>query len=234
MKNYPFHTAYTKARELYGIELKPDQFETLGLIAWDKIGNKKHRLYRYIANPLQNAEGTWYVDLPCNADILESITADYEDYQKTSPAHASGDSQSAWVEDYVESRKFNTSFMYSPGKFIKYFREDNRLYLADKFDTVSIVYKGVILDQDGLPSLNEKELDAIAVFCAYSILLKQGIMTRDANTINLSQMLEQKWKLMCTQARVPDYMNQNELDEVLNVATSWDRKRFGKSFKAVR
>jgi hypothetical protein len=27
-------------RELYGVELTPDQFETMGLIAWEKIGNK--------------------------------------------------------------------------------------------------------------------------------------------------------------------------------------------------
>jgi hypothetical protein len=33
---------------------------------------------------------------------------------------------------------------------------------------------------------------------------------------------------------VPSYINQNEMDEILNVATSWDRKRFGRSFKPVR
>jgi hypothetical protein len=33
MKNYPFKTAYTQAREMYGLVLNPDEFETLGLIA---------------------------------------------------------------------------------------------------------------------------------------------------------------------------------------------------------
>ena len=33
MAQYNFNTAYTQARELYGLELKDDQFETLGLIA---------------------------------------------------------------------------------------------------------------------------------------------------------------------------------------------------------
>jgi hypothetical protein len=33
MKEYPFYTAYTQARELYGLEMKPDDFETVGLIA---------------------------------------------------------------------------------------------------------------------------------------------------------------------------------------------------------
>jgi hypothetical protein len=33
MAQYSFKTAYTQARELYGLELNPDEFETIGLIA---------------------------------------------------------------------------------------------------------------------------------------------------------------------------------------------------------
>ena len=41
MKRYPFHTAYTQARDFYGVELTPIDFENIGLVAWDKIGNKE-------------------------------------------------------------------------------------------------------------------------------------------------------------------------------------------------
>jgi hypothetical protein len=105
--------------------------------------------------------------------------------------------------------------------------------LADKFNEVIILYKGFVADEDGLPFLNAKEVDAIAAFCSYSNLFKAGIVTRDSATLQLSQLMEQKWKNLCTQARVPEYLNQNEMDEILNVATSWDRKRFGKSFKPI-
>lgn len=40
--------------------------------------------------------------------------------------------------------------------------------------------------------------------------------------------------MKCTQARVPEYINQNEMDQILNASTSWDRKRYGRSFKSVR
>jgi hypothetical protein len=30
---YSFNTAYTQARELYGVELNPDEFETIGMTA---------------------------------------------------------------------------------------------------------------------------------------------------------------------------------------------------------
>lgn len=33
MSEYSFNTAYTQARELYGVEVNPDEFETLGMIA---------------------------------------------------------------------------------------------------------------------------------------------------------------------------------------------------------
>ena len=33
MQRFPFHTAYTQTRELYGLELNPDEFESLGLTA---------------------------------------------------------------------------------------------------------------------------------------------------------------------------------------------------------
>ena len=50
---FSFNTAYTQARELYGLELNPDEFETLGIIAWDRIGNRQYKLYKYQVQPLQ-------------------------------------------------------------------------------------------------------------------------------------------------------------------------------------
>jgi hypothetical protein len=234
MKYYPFNTAYTQMRLLYGLELPPDEFESLGLIAWDKIGNKQYKWYKYQAEPTKNEYGEYYIDLPCNCDFIEAVTADYEDYQKTTPTTLAGNNQNGWIEGYVETRKYNTGFGYSSGKFIKYTREGNTLHLSDKFNMVNVLYKGVIVDDEGLPSLNERELDAIAVFCAQADYFKKGLIARDSNTIQMSQLLEQSWLKKCTQARVPDYLNQNEMDEVLNVGASWDRKRFGKSFKPIR
>lgn len=231
---YSFHTAYTQMRELYGLELNPDEFETLGVIAWDKIGNKQYKLYKYRVVPEQTNLNEWYVDLPCNADQIESVTANYEDYQKTSNQFLAGNTQSGWIEGYIESRKYNTGSLYASGKFIKYRQEGNRLLLADKFNEVIILYKGYIADEEGLPFLNAKEVDAIAAFCAYVDMFKVGIRTKDQSSIQIAQLLEQKWKSLCTQARVAEYINQNEMDEILNVSTSWDRKRFGKSFKPIR
>ena len=234
MSQFPFKTAYSQTRELYGLELNPDEFETLGIIAWDRIGNRQYKLYKYQVEPLQNELLEWFVELPCNVDQIEAVTADYEDYQKTSNQYLAGHTQNGWIEGYIETRKYNTGSLYPTGKFIKYRQEGNILKLADKFNKVNILYKGFIADEEGLPYLNSKEVDAIAAFCAYANDYKQARMTRDQVTMQFAQMSEQKWLKLCTQARVPEYINQNEMDEILNVQTSWDRKRFGKSFKPIK
>lgn len=234
MSQFPFKTAYTQTRELYGLELNPDEFETLGIIAWDRIGNRQYKMYHYQTEPSLDGLGNYYIDLPCNADIIEAVTADYEDYQKTSNKYLAGHTQNGWIESYIESRKYNTGNLYVPGKFIKYRREGNRLYLADKFNLVNLIYKGFVADDEGLPYLNAKEIEAIAAFCAYSYMFKVALVTKDQSMLQLAQLMEQKWKSFCTQARVAEYINQNEMDEILNVQTSWDRKRFGKSFKPIR
>ena len=231
---YSFHTAYTQARELYGLELNPDEFESIGLTAWGKIGNKKYRLYKYQVVPTKSELNEYYVDLPCNVDCIEAVTTNYEDYQKTTPTTLAGNNQNGWIEGYVETRKYNTGKLYVSGKFIKYREENNKIILSDRFQVVNILYKGYVVDDDGLPYLSEKEVDAIAVFCTYTDMFKKALLTRDGASMQLAQILEQKWLKLCTQARVPDYINQNEMDEILNVATSWDRKRFGKSFKPIR
>lgn len=44
-----FKSAMFQANMLYGLEMLPEDFEELGLIAWNLIGNKRCRIYRYCA-----------------------------------------------------------------------------------------------------------------------------------------------------------------------------------------
>jgi hypothetical protein len=64
--------------------------------------------------------------------------------------------------------------------------------LADKFNEVIILYKGFVADEDGLPFLNAKEVDAIAAFCAYVNDFKVARMTKDQSTFQMAQIMEAK------------------------------------------
>lgn len=235
VKTYSFNTAFTQVREVYGIELNPDEFESMGLIGWEKIGNRRTRLYRFTKKPIKDTySNCWYVDLPCNVDFIESVTSSYQDYQKTSSTDLFPEINSGLYEGYIESRKFNPNPLYQSGKYIKYDIVDDKLIFNDPYDVVNVVYKGIIADDAGLPMLNEKELHAIGSYCAYAYSKKKFFQTGDRSTWDQAQIAQQDWLKECSAARVPMYMNQNEMNEILDVVSSWDRKMYGKSYKPIK
>ena len=223
-----FHTAMFQANLLYGISMNPDDFEELGLIAWNFIGNKRTRLYRY-----RTCVKDLQVELPCNADIVEAVTLDFEDWNYSTNKHENGDINSAYIEQHIESQNLQDNPLYIRGKYVNFTQNGNILYFDKPYGHVNILYKGVILDEDGLPEINDKEAVAIATYVAYVDKFKQGIITNNGQIINVSNMLEAKWNRLCDAARVPEYLNQNEMNEILDAKHSWDRKIFNKSYKPI-
>jgi hypothetical protein len=45
----------------------------------------------------------------------------------------------------------------------------NTLYVNKGLDTVNLLYHANILDEDGLPDINDKEASAIAAYIAFTI-----------------------------------------------------------------
>ena len=44
MELFDFHYAMVLANQMYGTEMQPEDFEELGIIAFNKIGNKRSKL----------------------------------------------------------------------------------------------------------------------------------------------------------------------------------------------
>lgn len=216
-----FYQALNQANILYGIEMSEDDFAELGLNAWNYIGNKTVKLHKYLANI---DDETLSVQLPCNADIIEAVTSTQEDYTPTKE-------NTLIIETGIESNKYNTNPLYQSGSYIPYNRIGDNLYFDKNYGTVNILYKGVVLDEDGLPEITDKEAIAIATYVAWVQKYKQGLITNNAAIINMANLLKADWNRMCDAARVPDYISQNEMDEIINVKFRWDRKGFGRSYK---
>ena len=133
-----FYTAYPLIKQLYGVELTPEDFEEIGLIAWKHIGNKFTKLYRYSANlicdtpPCRNGCGQkvegFSMSLPCNCDILEAVTYGWEDWKYTTNKTVNGDYSSQFTENYIETRKITQSPLYISGRYVKYERVGDKLY----------------------------------------------------------------------------------------------------------
>lgn len=231
MKLYNFYAAYNELMTSYGIELTPDTFEEMGMNAWERIGN---RMMTTKSVKLDIVDGI--VTLPCDVDELEAITADNVEFKKsdTSKDHWAMH-QEYYTEQYIERTKGDRDHLYTSGEFIKYDQIDtNTIKVYRKSGKVNVLYKTTTLDENELPMINSKEVNAIAAYCAYADTFKKGLMTRDGNMINLSQALEQKWLKLCDHARTPINMSQNDFDAIGDVSRSWDRKTYGHSYKPIR
>jgi len=230
MEQRKFYEAKSHLFEFYGIDMDDDTFETYALHAWDKINNKSYRLYTFSGRVKNNK-----LELPCNVDIIESVQGLGESVGTTNVVSSIGAyNTSSFIEDNIEDLKSPGSPFYGKGHYIDYSRSGNVLYFTGNDFTVNILYKGIVADEDGLPSLNYKEIEAIAKYCAAVDMTKKAYITKDQATMQMGQMLNQEWLRACADARTPIYLTQNDMDTILNIQTSWDRKRFGLSYKVLR
>lgn len=213
---------------LYDIEGDEEDLEEVGLIAYNFIGNKNTRLYRAILDVNCGS-----VELPCNCDIIEAVTYCFEDWNYTSNTKEHGDQQSLYTEQYIEGQKAFLDPVYLNGKYVKYKRVGDTLYVNKGLDKVQILYHGILLDEDGLPELTNKEAIAIANYIAYTYKYKEAIRTNNQNTFQVAMDLKRQWLFTCDAARVPEHISQEEMNEILDAQTSWNRKVYNKSFKPV-
>lgn len=223
-----FHYALSLAQMLYDVEGDTADLEEIGLIAHNFIGNKNTRLYRATIDVVGGE-----VQLPCNCDIIEAVTIGGEDWNYTSNQKDNGDVRSAYIENYIESRKAFSDPFYVSGKFVKYKRSGDKLYVDEKIPCVNILYHGIELDEDGLPTINDKEAIAIAEYIAYVYKYKEAIRTNNKIVLQLAHELKQQWLFHCDAARVAEYVSQEEMNKILDVQSSWGRKTYGKSYKPI-
>lgn len=232
MELFDFHYAMVLANQMYGTEMQPEDFEELGIIAFNKIGNKRSKLHTGCV--VVSEDNT--VELPEDCSSVEALTYNFEDARFTSPLHDYGDIDSIVTEEWIERNKQLTSPDYISGRYVKYTQSGNTLYLKDdcKGQTLNILYNEDIVDDEGLPQITEKEAQAIAAYVTSIYLFKKGLATNNQGLLQMSQAIDRKVAVLIDQARIPDHISQNEMNEVLDAKTSWDRKVYGKSYKPIK
>lgn len=222
-----FHYAISLAQTLYDIDF-PDieQAEEIGLIAHTHIGNKNTHLYKTVET-VDAVSNT--VELPCNFLYIESVTEPCIDDVES--ANSSEDFENSIKEQSVINTKMKTDPLYQKGKFVKYRLEGNILRVPKGVNKISILYHGEMLDNEGLPYINDKEAIAIADYIGYTMKYKEAIRTNNKLAMQMATDLRQQWLFHCDAARVPEFISQNDMDKILDVQKSWNRKKYGFSFK---
>lgn len=185
---YNINSAYPLVQSLYGIDPNPDDYEDLAMTAWNLIGNKHTRLYRFVSDT-KNSE----LELPCNVTHIESVHIPINDAQVTSNKTVFSAIDSIIIEGYIDAWKFMEDPFNQRGKLLKYKEGNNTLYFSRDYNNVMVVYHGVIADmEDGSPLVNEKELQAIAAYVAYAEMFKDTLRKRDRNGLVLAQTLKEE------------------------------------------
>lgn len=230
---YPFYSAYTHLNDIHGIDLNKDTFEVAGMTAWHHIGNRKTRMYRAKIYPEADAEYGYVAKIPCNCFEIESITCNMEDAKKTSPITNFPQYINQSFELYNEIMKSEVNNLYQSGKLVNYRQVGENLYFTEPYKELNILYKGIYADDDGLPYINYKEMEAIAAYCAYIYFHKKALSSADQLSISLAQAMAADWKNKCSAARTPEYVTQNEMNTILDAVTSWNRKAYGRTYKSI-
>ena len=88
-----------------------------------------------------------------------------------------------------------------------------------------------MLDEDDLPMINDKEAVAIADYIAYTVKYKEALRSNNSAIFQMAQTIKRQWLIHCDAARVPEYVNQNEMNDLLEIVSSSNRKVHGRSYK---
>ena len=228
MNNFKY--AISLAQMLYDVDINDmDTLIEIGLIAYGYIGNKNTHLTSKIVDVDRR---TGLVKLPCKADLVESITyPKLEDWSSTSNIKNHGDFNTLNIEQYIEKSKQSSDPLYISGRLVKYRREGNYIYVHDPIEQVCVLYHTEQLDEEDLPVINDKEAIAIADYIAYTIKYKEALRSNNQNVFQMAQTIKKQWLVHCDAARVPEYVSQNEMNDLLEVTSSYNRKIHGRSFK---
>lgn len=227
MNRNSFKSVYGLANSLYGVTMDIDTFEDVALNGWELIGNKQTRLHRFITDT-ENGK----IKLPCNVDIIEAVYVPGLVAQETSNSGVIEYTNKS-VELYIESQKKDMNPFYNKGHLAKYRIEGDYIVLDKDYNNVTIIYHGIILDEEGLPYLSDKEVQALAAYVAYVQTYKKSLIKSDGNLVNLANVIKADWIRLCNSARIPNHITQNDMNDVLDVKTRWDRKMYSKSFNVL-
>lgn len=228
MNNFKY--AISLAQMLYDVDINDmDTLIEIGLVAYGFIGNKNTQLKSEIVNVDQK---TGLVKIPCKADLIEAITDPrVEDWSYTSNVKNFGDWNTLNIEQYIEKSKQSIDPLYISGRFIKYRREGDYIYVNENLQQVCILYHTEELDEEDLPLINDKEAIAIADYIAYTVKYKEALRSNNQAVFQMAQTIKKQWQIHCDAARVPEYVNQNEMNDLLEVMSSANRKVHGRSYK---
>ncbi len=235
-KNHlPFLTSKARLKSRYGVTMADDDFIERAYYIWREIGNIATAPRHFDVVVPQDL----IVYLPKDCEFVNSVTTG-------SLTDANGNSGTITYTSggrEMESRpgtgmlstqhEANSSSLHVEGESVNYTmgRGFIKLTSIDLFGrVVNVGYDAIDSDDDGLPFLNDKEVEAIACNMAMQ-KAQMDMFQRILGAEKIVAMLQPEAVRLMVAAKSPEKISDDAIDAILDVKNSWDRKTYGNRFK---
>ena len=236
-RHLPFLTSKAKAQQMYALDMNEDDFIEMAYDVWRSIGNIATVLHRYFVKVPED----YIIEIPKQAEFIESVTIVNErNVLESFDSAGAKDANTFAYQERSNLPDLNQSITKSPGKAVNYITQANNSLKITSADALSrdimVVYRTLDTDEDGLPMLNDKEVEAIAAEVARRYLIRkafQGIGLKDKTGMTLLQFMAGEASRLMTAAKIDENLTDDALDKLLDIKTSWDRKVYNSRFNLI-
>lgn len=243
-RHLPFMTVAARLKDRFEISMGADDFVERAYYIWRSIGN--------IATEVKVAavfvSSDLIVTLPQDCEFVRSLTTtefqddrnfdgSYGDYS-FSPKGRSPEVKPDPVTVSIEAN-VRASISTVAGERVSYETYDGYLKVASPMlagKSVALVYTSMVKGEDGLPLLNDLEVEAIVVTLALKEAEKElfrsgaGFHPRTGTVAPLVTYLKSESDRLLCAAKSDEKISDDGLDQLLDIKTSWGRKVFNSRF----
>ena len=240
-RNQPFLTALARVYSRYGLTLEKDDFIERAYYVWRMIGNIATTSRRF--DFVVPEDGV--VDLPTDCEFVKSVTTTEvlpnvrgntmggKDFYNSKGKHREvrPDESMSSAESSVRMSKD-----YQYGTTVDYTVGDGYIQISSptmRNRELTMYYSAIEKDEDGLPLLNDKEVEAIAAMVALQEAERRLFRGLKGSDI-LVQYLNPKADQLMAAAKSDEKISDDAIDKILDIKTSWDRKVYGRRFNMLK
>jgi hypothetical protein len=226
----------------YGLTI--DEYDYIDM-SIDALRDIKHfGITEYVIFTPVNKEG--YANLPCNATIIDAVTTNkmgkkvFKD-RVLSELEILPDNDDYFVQqEIMSSLGYGIGYTPRPGLvdvrgdgYISYFLTNSKKIKVDERfsgSNICVAYKGISVDPEGYPLITRKQANALAAIVAKNVMTKRAYRGEKVAIAMLELAMANSARLKQA-ASIPERMTDNDIDQMLDAQTTFNRKMPGRPTK---
>jgi hypothetical protein len=220
-----------------------DEYDYIDL-AVDLLRDIKHfGTTEYVTYVTVNAEGK--ANLPCNVNTIDAVTTEHmgrKAYATRVLVETDGilHTDQYYLEERIQNGLRNNIWrpglggLTGPG-YISYQLECRHITVSKEFvdQRIAIAFTGIATDPEGYPLITRKQANALAAVAAKTLCIR-GANRGDKALASMIQFYTPLAARLIQAASIPENFSDNELDEVLNCMTTFNKKSVSRPSKYSR